>query len=294
MTTRGCSIWFDRWNGRAWGAGAVVLGTTFALCAPASAQHLPVYSGTLRTAGTGVPVSNGSYEMIFEVFEAQSPDFDGLDPLFRQSFVAGDAVPVNDGFFQVVLDSNEVSSGDLSAVYALATGQLYLQVTVDGEVMTPPALLGAVPAAVQLSRPPTLKSMVYGAVDFVPADGTRKFSGTYGTEVYEAEPSYGRLYAPLHSIPDKAILKTLVCAVVDSDDSEEPTGNIEVELRTHTGALVASIGRSVGASDAIQEITVDLGDHVLRRHQYGYHLRTRYATGSNKRVRFCRVDYEEP
>lgn len=267
----------------------------------AQATPSPVYSGRLTLAATTTPVPDGTYEMVFTVFDAEDATLNNGTKVFEQSFLGPDAVPVTSGYFQVLLDNNEVEVGaDLSDIFVQAQHTLFLQVTIEGEVTASPSILGIAPAALRAVPSKKVKTISYGGVDFHPGHGgAQDFKYGFGGDTYSHGSTHARhpLYAPLHTIPDGAILKTLRCYVVDDDDSndDDPIGGstVRVSINNHMGNLIGDWGNSVGKSPDAQEVVVDLNDFVLKRDTTAYHIMVQWASAPNRFLRRCEVDYVE-
>ena len=115
------------------------------LASPSTAPPLPgmiTYQGYLIDKGTGEPVANGKYDMVFSIYD--DPDPAVITPLWSQTFAGASGVVVQDGQFTVML-------GGVPAPFPrdLFSGQnlwLGVQVGTDAE-MDPRTRLTSVPYA---------------------------------------------------------------------------------------------------------------------------------------------------
>ena len=104
----------------------------------AISQPLFNYQGRLLDKN-GTPVTSSGLPMIFEIF----PQASGGSSCWKEAHSSGNAVQVQDGVFQVIL-------GQITAIsISCATGEAYLQLTVNGEAMSPRERLTSVTTAVQ-------------------------------------------------------------------------------------------------------------------------------------------------
>ncbi len=114
----------------------VVLGIVFVACAPLKAQNaVPMlinYQGELRSPTTGEPVPDGSYEMLFRIYDVES----GGAPLWEGTYSSlnGNPVQVTRGILSVILGSgagNELSSSIFNGA------DRWLEIQVGAETLSP-------------------------------------------------------------------------------------------------------------------------------------------------------------
>ncbi len=132
-------------------SGALLLSST-AVAAPS----LIGYSGRL-VDNDGVAYS-GPHDFVIGIYTAATAG----TPVFEESF---EDVPVDEGFFYLLLANNAVVGGDdLDGVVA-GHDTLYLQVEVDGTVLSPRQRIAAVPWALGQGRSARLQSIATASCD---------------------------------------------------------------------------------------------------------------------------------
>lgn len=97
-----------------------------------SAPMLINYQGELRSPLTGGPVPDGTYDMLFRIYDMEF----GGTPLWEGTYSSssGNAVEVTNGIFSVVLGSGP---GNTLSRYLFGTADRWLEVKVEAETLTP-------------------------------------------------------------------------------------------------------------------------------------------------------------
>lgn len=126
------------------------------------------YQGRLLD-NSGQPLNSSGISMVFEIFPVSS----GGTNCWKEIYSGGSAIKVQDGIFQVML-------GQITPISApCATGEAYLQLTVNGEVMAPRERLTAVATALQAATADSaiIASTAASLTDGATAEGTLNMKG---------------------------------------------------------------------------------------------------------------------
>ncbi len=123
------------------GLGIAAVAVVLSACG--MAQPSMGYQGVL-TNPEGTPVPDGTYEMVFRLYEAQY-NIQGTPQPPTQVFTQTSQVTVNDGLFQVALGSS-----DNRLPIDKMGRELYLEVAAEGETMSPQMPLYGAPYAFSL------------------------------------------------------------------------------------------------------------------------------------------------
>jgi hypothetical protein len=142
--------------------------------APSATPGVMSYQGYL-TDKDGTPVNNGRTNMTFRLYDQRS----GGTKLWDEAHTGANAVPVTNGLFNVLLGSLEPIE---STVWA--SPDLYLEVQVGNETMTPREQVGRVPYAMAASHALTATQLDApdgdpAAAVYVDNSGTVHVNGDY-------------------------------------------------------------------------------------------------------------------
>lgn len=184
----------------------------------APSQLLFSYQGRLLD-NNGNPLTSSGIPMIFQIF----PQASGGSECWKESHTGGNTVVVQDGIFQVTL-------GQLTAINsACVTGDAYLQLTVNGQVLLPRERLTSVASAV------TANSLSDGALVL----GDLNVDGAVA-----ASPGNNNLYLRNDNGPIRISSSQSVHVYIDSNnDAEGDAFTVSSNNDSHDPPLVQNLIR---------------------------------------------------